>query len=89
MARRVIDRVELGVWMVLLDLLVWGLFIAFCVLMVYDARDVGFYDARGILSLLSQSHWHLARDVALVTGCGVYIFIRQFRSALYLLRRIL
>ena len=85
----IIDRDRLTVWLFLVDLLVWGVFIAFIILLVYDAYYVGFYEAQRKLSLWSISHWHMSRDAAIVVGCGVYIAIRQFRSEFYRIRRLL
>ena len=85
----IIDRDRLTVWLFLIDILVWGIFIAFIVFLVYDAYYVGYYAAQRKLSSWDIHHWHISRDVAIIVGCGVYIAIRQFKSEFYRIRRLL
>lgn len=73
-----IHRSEWQRWLLYVDLLVFGVFIAGIVMLAWDAYAAGFYAAQGSHAAETSSMWALSRNVAIATGAFAWIFFRFF-----------
>jgi hypothetical protein len=89
MAKSMIDRRRFAASLLFLDLIVWGVLVACIVDMVYKALYANYFLDNGTFSLATDSFLKLARDAAIVTGCGIYTAVRQFRNELQVFRRLI
>lgn len=89
MTKSVIDRRRFATWLFFLDLVIWGVLTVCIVDMVYKALYANYFMDAGTLSLATDAFLKVARDAAIATGCGIYTAVRQFRSELQVMRRLL
>ncbi len=70
-------------WLFYIDVIVVAIFIVSIVILVQDAYKAGYYYGFPDHTIYL---WHMARDVAVLTGSIAWIFYRFFRNEFLVLR---
>ena len=83
---RILDRGEWQHWIILIDLIVIGIFIAGIYLIAHDAYISGFYLGQNNYYKHDIAFWKLIRDVVFTVISGIWIFFRLFRNEFEILK---